>query len=391
MDRCLSSVLFTASFSGDATRTRESYELTDAQKVGFKEKWLQEAISENPELVLAPCRAAGIIPQEEHWEALGSEVPIGAGNIDLLLVSEFGRVAIVETKLAYNREARREVVAQVLEYAIHLQSCSVSQVTKAVGGPPLVHEDDVQARLSQGDYLLIIAGDQLDPRAIKLSQDLLSRHLVHPWELALVEVAVFRRGPESGREYLLVPHVRGVLVTERRHVVTVVDSKGSTVQVTAAPATPVAISRPPKWNEQQFFVAVEHGADELRDFTGKLQTLRKEHPEVSFEFGASKDGSLLLKKDGASLLGFYLGHGGSLSFRTKNDTGEDNFVKAFGEQWGLHYRRGLEKLVNRSMESGLWFGFPFQADKAKELLRLLTESLNGSRADQRPSETAPAA
>jgi hypothetical protein len=261
---------------------------------------------------------------------------------------------------------------------------------KGVGGRPFVHEDDVQERLSQGDYLLIIAGDQLEPRAIKLSHALLSRHLVHPWELALVEVAVFERETESGKEYLLVPHLPGLLVADRRQVITV-EPKGIALQVTAASAVPAAVSRTPKWNEQQFFVAVEHGADELRDFTGKLQTLRKEHPEVSFEFGASKDGSLLLKKDGASLLAFYLGHGGSLSFRTKNDTGEDNFVKAFGEQWGLHYRRGLEKLVNRSMESGLWFGFPFQADKAKELLRLLTESLNGSRADQRPSETAPAA
>jgi len=54
VDRCLSSALFTASFSADKTLTRKSYDLTTARDVGFKEKWLQQAIAANPELVLAP-------------------------------------------------------------------------------------------------------------------------------------------------------------------------------------------------------------------------------------------------------------------------------------------------------------------------------------------------
>jgi hypothetical protein len=386
VDTCLSPVLFTASFSAEKDLTRKSYDLVDAEKVGFKEGWLQQAISENPELVLAPCRAAGRIDEEEQWALWGREVHVEPGAIDVLLISEDGRVAIVETKLSYNREARREVVAQVLEYAIHLPSSSLSNLPPI----PKVHDDrpraeEVERKLQEGDYLLIIAGDQLDPRAVKLSEVVLGKHLVRPWDLVLVEVAAFRSQTESGQQHLLVPHLRGMLVADRRQVVTVKVERENT-RLTVENFAPVAIGRTPKWTEEQFFAAVEHAPAELRDFTRKLQGLRKDYPELTFEFGASKQGSLLLKKDGASLVAFSLGHDGWLSFRTKNDTGEDNFVKAFGEQWGLHYRRGLEKLVNRSMESGLWFGFPFQADKAEDLLRLLREALNGSRSGQRPSQ-----
>jgi hypothetical protein len=392
MDTCLSSVLFSADFSDEKNLTRKSYGLTNARDAGFKEDWLQRAIAENCELVLAPCRAAGLIDENERWACWHREVHVEpAGDIDVLLISESGRVAIVETKLAYNPEARREVVAQVLEYAIHLPSSSVSDLPPIPNGDA-VHprSHDVENSLREGDYLLIIAGDELDPRAIKLSEFVLGHHLVRPWDLALVEVAVFQPQTQSGQqEHLLVPHLRGVLAADQRQVVTV-KVEGGGPRVTVENLAQVAIGRTPKWTEGQFFAAVERAPAELRDFTRKLQGLRKDYPELTFDFGASKQGSLLLKKDGASLLALSLGHDGGLSFRTKNDAGEDNFVKAFGEQWGLHYRRGLEKLVNRPMESGLWFGFPSQADKAEDLLRLLREALNGPRSGQGPLQTAAA-
>jgi hypothetical protein len=390
MDTCLSSVLFTASFSAEKDLTRKSYELTDAQKIGFKEGWLQQAISENPELVLAPCRAAGLIDDEEQWAFWGREVHVEpAGDIDVLLVSEEGRLAIVETKLSYNREARREVVAQVLEYAIHLPSRSVSnlpEIPKVGGSRPGVAE--VERRLQEGDYLLIIAGDQLDPRAIKLGEVVLGKHLVRPWDLVLVEVAVFQSMAESAElKHLLVPHLRGMLVADRRQVVTV-KVEGGGPRVTVENFAPVAIGRTPKWTEAQFFAAVAHAPSQLADFMTKIQQLCREYPELGFDFGASKEGSLLLRKNDASVLTFSLGGGGYLSFRTRNDAGEDNFVKAFGEEWGHFYRRGLEKLTNRPIESGLWFGVRFQADKAEDFLRLLREALNGSRSGERPAETA---
>ena len=247
MDTCLSSVLFTASFSGDTDLTQKSYEQKTARDAGFDEGWLQRAIAENCELVLAPCRAAGLIDKEERWAFWGREVHVEPGDIDVLLVSEYGRLAVVETKLSYNPEARREVVAQVLEYAIHLPSSPVSNL------PPIPNVDDgrpraeeVERKLQEGDYLLIIAGDQLDPRAVKLSEVVLGKHLVRPWDLVLVDVAVFQSGAGSAElKYLLVPHLRGMLKADRRQVVTVKVERENT-RLTVENIAPVAIGRTSK-------------------------------------------------------------------------------------------------------------------------------------------------
>lgn len=48
---------------------------------------------------------------------LGSEVALGSGSADILAVESSGRPVIIEVKLARNAEARRTIVAQVLDYA----------------------------------------------------------------------------------------------------------------------------------------------------------------------------------------------------------------------------------------------------------------------------------
>ena len=55
---------------------------------------------------------------------LGSEVQLGNGYADILAIEPSGRPVIIEFKLASSREARREIVPQVLAYAASLQSMS---------------------------------------------------------------------------------------------------------------------------------------------------------------------------------------------------------------------------------------------------------------------------
>ena len=55
----------------------------------------------------------------------GSEVPLGPGCADILAVESLGRPTIIEVKLSRNREARREIVAQVLAYAAFLRGFDV--------------------------------------------------------------------------------------------------------------------------------------------------------------------------------------------------------------------------------------------------------------------------
>jgi len=49
--------------------------------------------------------------------AIGREVPVPSGAIDLLFIDVSGLLTIVETKLARNPEVRREVIGQIIEYA----------------------------------------------------------------------------------------------------------------------------------------------------------------------------------------------------------------------------------------------------------------------------------
>ncbi len=71
---------------------------------------LQEALKRNPETI-----PVGDL-ELDQVVVVGRETGLPAGSIDLLLVDSEGRVLLVETKLSTNRELRRQVVAQLLDY-----------------------------------------------------------------------------------------------------------------------------------------------------------------------------------------------------------------------------------------------------------------------------------
>ena len=84
------------------------------------EATLHRLIWETPEMLpLAGAPRLGM---------LGSEVGLGPGSADLLGVEASGRPVIIEVKLAWNAEARRAVVAQILAYAAYLHGMSRGQL-----------------------------------------------------------------------------------------------------------------------------------------------------------------------------------------------------------------------------------------------------------------------
>ena len=62
------------------------------------------------------------------------QVVLEAGKLDLLFVDSEGVPIAVETKLESNSEARREVVAQVIDYLSSLTSLTVDELDKQVNG-----------------------------------------------------------------------------------------------------------------------------------------------------------------------------------------------------------------------------------------------------------------
>src|SRR5690606_22858116 len=142
-------------------------------------------IHADPDLVIGACRESGRVGADEVWLPWGTEVKVDAGPIDVLLLSSRGRIGIVETKLSYNPEKRRTVVAQVLDYALAVQGMSLEELPPLPGGELSPDPADVEECLATGRFLLVIAGDAMDPRALRLSEGLLGRHLTAEWDLAM--------------------------------------------------------------------------------------------------------------------------------------------------------------------------------------------------------------
>ena len=88
------------------------------------EKALQQLLAEHPDLI----DGSAVSPDDDprRWLVVGQEIGINEtpeeGNrwaLDLLLLDQDAVPTLVEVKLAQNKEARRQVVAQMLDYAAH--------------------------------------------------------------------------------------------------------------------------------------------------------------------------------------------------------------------------------------------------------------------------------
>jgi hypothetical protein len=87
--------------------------LSHRGKGKYSEEWLQRLLFRHPEsLPIAEIDASfsGLIP-------LCMELDTNAGPIDAVFVTPSGRLALLETTLWRNPEARREVIGQILDYA----------------------------------------------------------------------------------------------------------------------------------------------------------------------------------------------------------------------------------------------------------------------------------
>src|SRR5690606_38388120 len=184
-----------------------------AKALGLQESWFRDAIFAEPELVIGPCRTAGRVDNDETWIPWKIETNFGAGPIDVLLVSSHGRIGIVETKLSYNPQKRREVVAQVLDYALALQDVEREDLPALPHASSAPLEEDLGECLASGRFLLIIAGDALDPRALRLSTSMLARHLASEWDLVMVDLNVYR-ADGAPDDLLLVPELLGLVQSD---------------------------------------------------------------------------------------------------------------------------------------------------------------------------------
>jgi hypothetical protein len=81
--------------------------------VPYNEAWLQRLIMRQPSLMPVDQ----IEPAFSTLVPFCMELPMQCGFLDNLLLTPTGDIALVECKLWRNPEARREVIAQIIDYA----------------------------------------------------------------------------------------------------------------------------------------------------------------------------------------------------------------------------------------------------------------------------------
>lgn len=198
----------------------------------FDEKWLQTVLYHNIELLKvtdATYDKINIIP-------LCTEFSLHDGIrnlfLDILAITETGRLVLIECKLWKNPQARREVLAQVFEYASLLQSLSYSDLTvklkkyiKSDNADPISYKfkenamnvdealliDRVTMCLTRGDFHIIIAGDGIRGDLVSLVNSRVMSGMTA--DLTLLELAVYQN---LEGEILLSPSVPSEIETVTR-------------------------------------------------------------------------------------------------------------------------------------------------------------------------------
>ena len=151
------------------------------------------------------------------------ELNTPVGPLDILMVSPNGGITIVETKLWRNPEARRKVVAQILDYAQELSRWSYEDLQREINRrlgtkgntlytllsdkaphdllPESDFVDSVSRNLAQGRLLLLIAGDGMREGVQNIAEFLnQATHL--NFTMAMVELSLYQ-APDLGT--LIVP------------------------------------------------------------------------------------------------------------------------------------------------------------------------------------------
>lgn len=175
---------------------------------GRNEAWLRDTLLQHPELI----PVGDIDPAYGPLTPLCAELHlgVGVGRLDAAFINAYGRLTLVECKLWRNPQARREVVAQVLDYARAISRWSYSdlqrQVAHATGRtgnvpyelakaqhPELIEHDFVDATaaaMRAGRFLLLIAGDGIR-EDVGAMAELINNNAAMGFSFGMVEVALY--------------------------------------------------------------------------------------------------------------------------------------------------------------------------------------------------------
>ena len=249
-------------------------------------------------------RTQGILPISEiepifdQARAICIELPNPAGYADNLLITPEGGIVLVECKLQRNLQSRREVIAQILDYAAQLQSWTFEDLDAAVkraelpeGGKPkglveafddvddsdpITFMDALTRNLRRGRMLLLVVGDGIREGLESLA-GIVQRHPGFHAALGLIELRIYSL-PEGG--FIVQPRTLLRTLNIERGVVTFNDDR---LAITPPPVTPVDGStrgtptmRPASLTEEEFYTILASKFPNAPGFVrGFVQRLEK--------------------------------------------------------------------------------------------------------------------
>lgn len=203
------------------------------------EAWLQKLLPTCPDIL----PTAEIDSKYSQLFYIASEVTtestkIGKGHIDILYLSTNGNLVIVETKLYRNPESSRQVIGQVLDYAVSLHDTNQwnwDKLNQIYHGKDLYNDikrkypnipskevfiDLVNDSIRRADFLMMIIGDTIRPSADKIAEFINSPIDMHH-RLALCELTTYK----IADKFLIVPRLTTSTNILERAVITIKDSK----------------------------------------------------------------------------------------------------------------------------------------------------------------------
>lgn len=233
----------------------------------YDEAWIQALIQNQPEILPVhqiEAAFAGLV-------SICVELPVASGFVDNLLITPEGNIALVECKLWRNPQVKREVVAQIVDYAKDLSKWTYEKLQDVVcrlhfagsgkGEPHGLYErvaaegeseideaafvDAVSRNLRLGRFLLLIVGDGIQ-EGVESMAAYLQQHAGLHFMLGLIEIALFEM-PAGG--YIAQPRVLARTRNIERGIVTFEDSRiaikppSGTVETSLPPVRQMTITK----------------------------------------------------------------------------------------------------------------------------------------------------
>jgi len=314
---------------------------------GFGEKSLQDLLIEFPELI----PSEHINPEEPPvFAVVRSEAGVTAGSMDILLLDQYAVPTVIETKLIDNREIRRSVIAQGIEYLSFLQTewsgdrfleeardywakkeKAFEQIIQEKWGKELdsLYINQLQSNIDTANLRLIIAADSIPSELRRMIEFLNS---TSKFEILGLEVALYCDENESENKYLI-PTLVGVSEQTRE-----IKKKSRS-----------------KWSETRFFDAVKENLqpetidkiNDLYEFINKF-TDRKPYWGTGKETG-SFTGKIYINNYLYSFLSVYTD--GNISI---NIGWNHKLLSEINKNISEEYRKEVNQIIKKSIARNSW-------------------------------------